>query len=209
VPIEDPYELLGVTRGASEDEIRKAYRRLVREHHPDTNPGDPGAEERFKKIQQAHQVLSNPQKRREYHRSSHANFERRSRPYPGRSSSRPRADPTSEPEGSSTSSVDLSDLLIKLGYLSGDRTGKRQKEGSWELRVEDIARVAKLLGVNLSRISKLLDENAKVRMDVNFGDDRPGGASTTQTSSEEPPEDSSRGDKKPPEPPKSGRSRRP
>jgi DnaJ domain len=50
VSSEDLYELLGVTRGTSGDEVRKAYRRLVREHHPDANPDDPGAEERFKRF---------------------------------------------------------------------------------------------------------------------------------------------------------------
>jgi curved DNA-binding protein CbpA len=191
VPTEDPYELLGVTRGASEDEVRKAYRRLVREHHPDTNPEDPGAEERFKKIQQAHEVLSNPQKRREYDRGARPSSGRRSRPYPGRSSGRPRADSAGKPEGRTTFSVDLFDLLGKLGYLSGDRVGRRQKEGGWELRGEDIARVARLLGVDLSRISELLGEK-KLKIDVNFGDDRPGGASTAETSSEKPPGNSSR-----------------
>lgn len=85
---EDLYELLGVTRGTSGDEVRKAYRRLVREHHPDANPDDPGAEERLKKIQQVYEVLSNPQKRREYDQRSHTSSGRRSRAYPGRNSGR-------------------------------------------------------------------------------------------------------------------------
>jgi DnaJ-class molecular chaperone len=61
-----PYEVLGVARDADEDAIRKAYRRLARKHHPDVNPGDTVAEEKFKEISQAYAVLSNEEKRRAY-----------------------------------------------------------------------------------------------------------------------------------------------
>ena len=62
----DLYGALGLAKGASADEIKKAYRRLAREHHPDRNPGDTAAEERFKEIQHAYDVLSNPEKRKAY-----------------------------------------------------------------------------------------------------------------------------------------------
>src|SRR5436190_20229713 len=62
----DFYEVLGVPRKASADEIKKAYRRLVREYHPDRNPDDEGAEERFKEVQQAYDTLSNADKRKQY-----------------------------------------------------------------------------------------------------------------------------------------------
>ena len=64
--MDDLYATLGVAKTASADEIRKAYRKLAREHHPDANAGDPKAEERFKEISHAHDVLSDPDKRREY-----------------------------------------------------------------------------------------------------------------------------------------------
>ncbi len=62
----DLYEVLGVDRKASDDEIKKAYRRLARENHPDRNPDDPAAEDRFKELQGAYDTLSDSAKRREY-----------------------------------------------------------------------------------------------------------------------------------------------
>jgi molecular chaperone DnaJ len=63
---QDYYGALGVSRGATKDEIRKAYRKLARKHHPDLNPGDKAAEERFKRVQEAYDVLSDPKKRQMY-----------------------------------------------------------------------------------------------------------------------------------------------
>ena len=62
----DLYEVLGVSRTATDDEIKKAYRKLAREHHPDANPDDPKAEERFKEISAAYDTLSDEDKRRAY-----------------------------------------------------------------------------------------------------------------------------------------------
>jgi molecular chaperone DnaJ len=66
----DYYKVLGVGKNASDDEIKKAYRKLARQYHPDRNSGDRKAEERFKEISQAHDVLSDPDKRKSYDRGT-------------------------------------------------------------------------------------------------------------------------------------------
>jgi curved DNA-binding protein CbpA len=148
----DLYKLLGLPREASQDDIRKAHRKLVRKHHPDVKPGDRSSEVRFKEIQQAYEVLSDPDKRREY--------DKKVRPTSRESSSRPRATAGRRTEGESaaTPPEDLSDLLSKLSDLSSDRFGE-SIGGKLQLGSEELARLAKLLGVDISRVSELLGKD--------------------------------------------------
>jgi curved DNA-binding protein CbpA len=183
--MKDPYGLLDVARAATDDDIRKAYRRLARKHHPDANPDDPHAEERFKEIQQAYETLSNPKRRRAY--------DERSRPSPQRHAASPRV-ATGRPRGTTTGSVDLSSLFRKSGSSSGG-----QREVNWQLRVEDtedIARISKILGVDLSRLAKLAGKGVRMKASASFEN---GEATTSRYAATE---GLGRKPRKPPIPPK-------
>jgi curved DNA-binding protein CbpA len=178
----DLYKLLGLPREASQDDIRKAHRKLVRKHHPDAKLGDRSSEERFKEIQRAYEVLSDPDKRREY--------DKKLRPSSRGSSSRPRATAGRRTKGESaaTPPKDLSDLLSKLSDLSSNRSGE-SIGGKLQLGGEELARLAKLLGVDISRVSellgkdigrlsKLVGENIEMNTKVDPGDAQSGRFST-------------------------------
>src|SRR5262245_61225783 len=104
------YESLGVAKNASPEEIKKAYRKLARQYHPDKNPGDDAAETRFKEVQHAYDVLSDPEKRKQYDRFG----DRNGQPGPG---------PTSFDFGD----LDLGDLFG--GLFGRGRTQTRPQRG--------------------------------------------------------------------------------
>ena len=79
----DCYEVLGVERSSDAEEIKKAYRKLALKYHPDKNPGDKAAEEKFKELGEAYEILSDPQKRALYDQHGHAAFDRRAGAYAG------------------------------------------------------------------------------------------------------------------------------
>ena len=109
----DPYEVLGVARSASEDEIKRAYRKLARQHHPDRNPGDKQAETRFKEVQDAYDILSDKEKRQQYDRFGFA-------PQGGFGGFRGgQAGPGGPTVHFSTEGIDLDDLLRQFGGMGG------------------------------------------------------------------------------------------
>src|SRR5262245_61998655 len=111
----NPYEVLGVAKNASDDEIKKAYRKLARQFHPDANQGDASAEERFKEVQGAYDVLSNPEKRKAYDAFGEAG----ARGFPGGGA---------DAGGMRFEEFDLSNLGDLLGGMfgGGRRTATRQ-----------------------------------------------------------------------------------
>ena len=107
-----PYEVLGVPKTASDGDVKKAYRKLARENHPDANQGDAAAEEQFKEIQGAYDVLSDPEKRKQYDTF-------------GSAGSRGGAGGGPGPGGFTYENVDLSDLLGQFGGIFGRGGGRR------------------------------------------------------------------------------------
>ncbi|MBV9504813.1 MAG: molecular chaperone DnaJ [Acidobacteriia bacterium] len=118
-PKHDYYETLGVPRKATTDEIRKAYRKLARKYHPDLNPGDKSAEERFKNVQEAYDVLSDPKKRPMYDQYgfySENGFAGQGGPGP-----QPGANPNMDFSG-----FDFSDFFSGAGANQGAGAGNRR-----------------------------------------------------------------------------------
>jgi molecular chaperone DnaJ len=136
------YDTLGVSKSASQDEIRKAYRKLARQYHPDKNPGDKSAEERFKEVQTAYDVLSDADKRKQYDRF-------------GATNGRVGADPGA---GFNVDFGDLGDLFGNLfgGGFGGARTARPQPT-----RGADIETV-----VNLSFEDSLRGLETKIPVEV-------------------------------------------
>ena len=120
------YDTLGVKKGASADEIKKAYRKLAAKYHPDRNPGDASAEEKFKEVQNAYDVLADPEKRKQYDTFGSAN-------------GRPGFDPRNFTGGGNFTINDLGDLGDLFGGLfnrGGTRTQRRQPERGADIDVD-------------------------------------------------------------------------
>jgi molecular chaperone DnaJ len=139
------YDTLGVEKGASADEVKKAYRRLARKHHPDANPGDKDSEERFKEVQHAYDVLSDPEKRRQYDRFGAQN----GRPAAGGG---PNVD---------FSTFDLGDLGDMFGGLFGGGGRARSRAARQPLRGDDVE-----AQVHLSFEDSLRGAEAKVPVEI-------------------------------------------
>ncbi|MSO94749.1 MAG: molecular chaperone DnaJ [Thermoleophilia bacterium] len=139
-----PYEVLGVTKTATDDEIKKAYRKLARENHPDANQGDAAAEERFKEIQGAYDTLSDADKRKQYDTFG-AGGPRGGGPGQG---------------GFGYENVDLSDLLGQFGGMFG-RGGRGRRGRSQPQRGADLES-----RVSLSFEDALAGAQARVPVEV-------------------------------------------
>jgi molecular chaperone DnaJ len=151
------YDTLGVKKGASADEIKKAYRKLARQYHPDTNQGDKAAEERFKQVQTAYDVLSDPEKRKAYDRFGSTNG--RAAPGPG---------------GVNVDFGDLGDLGDILGgifgNLGGTGRGARGRARTQPVRGADVE-----TEVRLSFEDSLRGAEAKVPVELTVACSQCGG----------------------------------
>ena len=118
------YDTLGVKKGSSADDIKKAYRKLAAKYHPDRNPGDASAEEKFKEVQNAYDVLADPEKRKQYDTFGSAN-------------GRPGFDPRNfNFEGGDFTFTDIGDLFGGLfGGRGGTRTQRQQPERGADIEV--------------------------------------------------------------------------
>jgi len=120
----DYYHTLGVAREAVADEIRKAYRKLARKHHPDLNPGDKTAEDRFKKVQEAYDILSDPKKKQMYDQYGFYS----ENGMPGGAGG-PAGQPGQNPDGPNMGfgGFDFSDVFSRAGG-AGTRSGGRRPQ---------------------------------------------------------------------------------
>src|SRR3954463_5688641 len=115
----DYYKALSLDREASEDDVKKAYRRLARKYHPDLNPGDKAAEERFKNVQEAYDILSDPKKRQMYDQFGFYSENGFAGPPPGSQG---------PPPGMDFSGFDFSEFMNNAGGTPG-AGGRRTETG--------------------------------------------------------------------------------
>lgn len=145
----DYYEVLGVGKSASPDEIKKAYRKVAMQYHPDRNPGDKSAEEKFKEAAEAYEVLSDQDKKTQYDRYGHAGLSGNGRGYGG-------------------GGMNMEDIFSQFGDIFGDdlfgsffgggtrsRTGRSRGTRGSNLRVK--------IKLNYSEIAKGVTKNIKVK----------------------------------------------
>ena len=180
----DLYVALGVPRGASDDEIRKAYRKLARRTHPDVNPNDPKAEERFKRVSFAYEVLADPEKRKLYNEFGADGLAQGFDPEHARAYARwSRGAQRSPSSGAFSGGLGLEDLVSELFGRGGRPRGPRRgADVEGEIRVDFLAAVrgdeARVelpgRGVLRVRIPPGADEGTRIRL-AGKGEPGPGG----------------------------------
>ena len=135
---QDPYQELGVKRGANADEVRKAFRKLAKQHHPDANPGDKAAEERFKRVSGAFDLLGDPEKRRKFDAGEiDADGRETMRGYGGGNPFGQGGNPFGQGGGHSAEfdGVDINDILGEM-FSGRGRGGFASRGGDVRARVE-------------------------------------------------------------------------
>ncbi len=150
----DYYEVLGVAKGASADEIKKAYRKVAMQYHPDRNPGDKAAEEKFKEAAEAYEVLSDQEKRAQYDRFGHAGVSGNGRGFSGQN-------------------VNMEDIFSQFGDIFGEDIfgnffggGRRGGQRSRGIRGSNLRIKIKL---NYEEIAKGVTKQIKVKKHVVCG----------------------------------------
>jgi curved DNA-binding protein len=181
----DYYKVLGVERKATEKDIKSAYRRLAQQFHPDKNPGDDRAEDKFKEINEAYEVLGDPQKRAKYDRlgASYAQWERTGHAGAGFDFSQWASGAGSRGPGSAQ---DLNDLFAEGGGFSdfftslfggagtGTRRSARTRTSSWSMRGDDIEQPIEISLEEAYQGARRTLQKDNKRLDVNI----PAGART-------------------------------
>ena len=149
----DYYEILGVTKGAAADEIKKAYRKVAMQFHPDRNPGDKAAEEKFKEAAEAYEVLSDADKRAQYDRYGHAGLQGNGRGF-----------------GGGGSNMNMDDIFSQFGDIFGDDIfgsffggGRRGGAGGGRARGVRGSNLRVKIKLNYEEIAKGVSKNIKVK----------------------------------------------
>jgi len=184
----DYYKVLGVERGASEKEIKSAYRKLAQQLHPDKNPGDKRSEDKFKEVNEAYEVLGDPQKRAKYDRlgSRYAEWERAGHPGAGfdfsqwagggaGSSGRGSAQDLNDLFGDAGGFSDFFSSIFGGGASTGTRrTTRTRANPSWNLRGEDMEQAIEISLEEAYTGTRRTLQRGDKRLDVNI----PAGART-------------------------------
>src|ERR1700749_2134916 len=146
----DYYEILGVAKGASADEIKKAYRKVAMQFHPDRNPGDKAAEEKFKEAAEAYEVLSDADKRGQYARYGHAGMANAGRGFGG-------------------TNMNMDDIFSQFGDIFGDDLfgsffgGGRRGGGASRSRGVRGSNLRVKIKLNYEEIANGVTKNIKVK----------------------------------------------
>lgn len=146
----DYYEVLGVAKGASADEIKKAYRKVAMQYHPDRNPGDKGAEDKFKEAAEAYEILSDADKRSQYDRFGHAGLSGNGRGFGG------------------GGNMNMDDIFSQFGDIFGDDLfgsffGGRRGGGGGRTRGVRGSNLRVKIKLNYEEIAKGVSKNIKVK----------------------------------------------